>query len=79
MKHKVNKVVRLKKHNSNLQLTHGGHGFSDTRGCLQEGQFYDIAAEVHDFHARYYIGDKYYNSVCFEDVTAELIKRILGE
>ncbi len=63
--------ARLKKHNTNLQRSYGGHGFADTRDFLNEGEIYDVLVEVHDWHTRYYIGDNYYNSVCFEKIKSK--------
>jgi len=60
--------VRLVSHNSDTQLKYGGHRYTDTRDGLVEGQVYTVTPEVHSWHTRYYIGDVYYNSVCFEDV-----------
>ncbi len=72
-KYKVVKTVRLKEHNSKNQLGYGGHGFSDTKDDLEVGKWYDVAVEVHGWHTRYYIGEKYYNSVCFDDINSTLI------
>ena len=60
------KKVRLIEHNSKDQMQWGSH--NDTETDLLIGAVYHVEVEIHSWHTRYYIGDKHYNSVCFEDV-----------
>jgi len=60
------KEVKLVKHNSPEQMNWGGH--SNTETDLLIGATYWVEVEVHSMHTKYFIGDKHYNSVCFEDV-----------
>jgi hypothetical protein len=63
------KRVKLVSHNTPEQLNWGGH--NDTETDLLIGAIYDVEVEVHSMHTKYFIGDKHYNSVCFEDVEPE--------
>lgn len=58
--------VTLQKHNSDTQLTYGGHGYADTRKHLEEGTEYDAVIDRHEWHTYVCIDGRGYNSVCFE-------------
>ena len=58
--------VRLKKHNSDTQLTYGSHGFTDTRNHLEEGKEYEAVIDQHDCHTYVCIDGLGFNSTCFD-------------
>jgi len=66
---RVTKPVILEKHNPENQLFFGDSGYSDTRD-LEIGKCYDVEVETPNRRTRYYIGEKYYDSACFKDLTA---------
>ena len=60
---------KLIKHNSNDQMNWGSH--DDTRIFLTEGESYDGYEEVHSSYTRVMIGDRSFNSVCFENLDGD--------
>lgn len=76
MSYKVRTLVKLKEHNSFDQLNYGGHRFADTKEALEVGQYYDVDVRVGSWHTEYHIDGKFYNSVCFETVTAKHVEII---
>lgn len=60
--------AKLRGHNTDLQLSYGGHGRSDTREHLEVGKVYEVVVDEHDWHTDYCIDGKSFNSVCFEAV-----------
>ena len=71
--------VKLIAHNSDIQLTHGGHGYVDTREYLEEGKEYDAVIEKHDWHTNVYINGRAFNSVCFAPLEAEAMSKWFGK
>ncbi len=63
--------VKLTQHNSDTQLTYGGHGFKDSRKYLEEDTEYEAIIEEHDWHTFIYIDGRGFNSVCFEVLETE--------
>ena len=58
--------VKLTQHNSDTQLTYGGHGYDDTRKYLEENTEYDAVVDQRDWNTYVCIDGKRYNSVCFD-------------
>ena len=63
--------VKLKEHNSEIQLTYGGLGYDDTRKHLEEGKEYDAVIDQHSWHTYVCINNKSFNSVCFDIIGKE--------
>ncbi len=58
--------VKLTKHNSDIQLTYGCHGYADTREHLEENKEYEAVIDKHEWHTYVCIDGKGFNSVCFD-------------
>ena len=63
MKHKFKLIT----HNTKEQMGWGSN--DDTREHLLLGVVYECEVEPHSWHTKLLIGDKKFNSVCFEEVT----------
>ena len=57
---------KLIEHNTDEQMNWGDN--DDTRGHLVVGEVYDAKVETHKWHTKLLIGDKKFNSICFEEV-----------
>lgn len=58
--------VRLVKHSSQGQKNWGFN--DDTRKYLEIGQVYNAEVKTHNWHTKYIINGKKFNSVCFEEL-----------